>query len=210
MGYAAPKRTSNKRGFGGELRTEILEAAERLLSAQASSEAITLRAIAREAGIAAPSIYPHFPDRDAILDVVVGRAFDDLAEVCRAAARITPAGVQAVHAMSVAYVRFAREHPGQYRILFERSSVNVASPPHPYPQGIQAFDVLVETMRNTETGKRVPETQLIRDAQTLFAALHGIAVLRPALPGFPWHDEGALITNAVIQLCGDSVRTDPR
>ncbi|WP_213817057.1 TetR/AcrR family transcriptional regulator [Glaciihabitans sp. dw_435] len=203
------KRVGNKRGFGGELRTEILEAAERLLSSQASSEAVTLRAIAREAGIAAPSIYPHFPDRDAILDVVVGRAFDRLAELCATAAESAPAGIKAVQAMSVAYVRFAREHPGQYRILFERSSSNISSPPRPYREGIRAFDVLVQTLRSTETAQGVSNLELIRDAQTLFAALHGIAVLRPALPGFPWQDEGTLIENAVAHVC-DTPQSGPR
>jgi Bacterial regulatory proteins, tetR family len=45
-----------------------------------SAEAVTLRAVAREVGIAAPSIYAHFPDRDAVLMAVVVRIFDELTE----------------------------------------------------------------------------------------------------------------------------------
>ncbi|WP_159500706.1 TetR/AcrR family transcriptional regulator [Microbacterium sp. 18062] len=197
------KRVGNKRGFGGELRSEIIEAAERLLAERASSEAVTLRAIAREAGIAAPSIYPHFSDRDAILDAVVERGFERLAEIGAAAVGSAQAGVQAVRALSTAYVRFARDYPGQYRVLFERASSNIVSPPHPYREGIKAFDVLIETMRYTPAGRGSSDEDLIRDAQTLFATLHGIAVLRPSLPGFPWQDEGALIDNAVSHICGE-------
>jgi hypothetical protein len=35
----------------------------------------------------------------------------------------------------------------------------------------------------------------------LFAALHGIATLRPALPGFPWVAEVALVHDAVAKAC---------
>ena len=37
-------------------------------------------------GIAAPSIYPHFADRDAIVTAVVARVFDELAEAIKAGA----------------------------------------------------------------------------------------------------------------------------
>ena len=195
------KRVGNKRGFGGELRAEIIAAAERLLAEQASSEALTLRAIAREAGIAAPSIYAHFPDRDAILDAVVERAFDQLGDACGDAAQATPPGRSAVLEMSLAYVRFARAQPGQYRIMFERSPANIASPPHPYQEGTRAFDVLLRVMRAEAGGGSGSDIELVRDAQTLLAALHGIAVLRPALPGFAWQDEDALIGNAVGRIC---------
>ena len=39
---------------------------------------LTLAAVAREAGIAAPSIYRHFPDRDELVEAVVADRFDRL------------------------------------------------------------------------------------------------------------------------------------
>jgi AcrR family transcriptional regulator len=41
-----------------------------------SEAAVTLRGVAREIGISAPSIYPHFADREEILGAVLTRAFD--------------------------------------------------------------------------------------------------------------------------------------
>ena len=40
--------------------------------------AVTLRSVARQAGIAAPSIYRHFPDQPAIMLAVVQKAFTEL------------------------------------------------------------------------------------------------------------------------------------
>lgn len=193
-------RAGNKRGFGSNLREEIVSAASRLLEESGSRETVTLRAIAREAGIAAPSIYPHFSDRDAILDVVVTRTFETLGAHCAAALDLSKPGREQVEAISAAYVAFAREQPGLYRILFERSAANTAASPHPYAAGTRAFDVLIGAVTRASTVAADPQT-VVRDAQTLFAALHGIAVLRPALPGFPWQSETALVHNAVASIC---------
>ena len=57
-----------------------MAAALALIERTGSAEAVTLRAVAREVGIAAPSIYAHFPDRDAVLMAVVVRIFDELTE----------------------------------------------------------------------------------------------------------------------------------
>ena len=70
-------RPRNPRGTGDRLRDEILIAAEELLR-DMPGEALTLRAVARAAGITAPSIYRHFIDREAIIRAVVDRAFDEL------------------------------------------------------------------------------------------------------------------------------------
>lgn len=194
-------RESNKRGFGVLLREEILAAADRLLTESGTGEAVTLRAIAREANIAAPSIYPHFPNRDAILDAVVDRTFTLLATACREASEGLTDGRTRVEAISLAYVDFAREHPGKYRTLFERSAPNIASPPHPYPAGIQAFDLLVQALTAAEFGTRSSGVDVQARAQTLFATLHGIAVLPPALPGFPWAPQTTLTRLAASQAC---------
>ena len=66
-----------------------------LIERAGSAEAVTLRAVAREVGIAAPSIYPHFADRDAIVTAVVARVFDELAaaiEAGRGGGRAGPGG----------------------------------------------------------------------------------------------------------------------
>lgn len=59
-------RERNRRGQGTRLRAEILAGATQLLEDSGSEEAVTLRAIARQIGISAPSIYSHFPDREAL------------------------------------------------------------------------------------------------------------------------------------------------
>jgi AcrR family transcriptional regulator len=54
---ATGPRVRNRRGQGGRLRTDIVTAAAELLDEAGTEQAVTLRAVARRIGIAAPSIY---------------------------------------------------------------------------------------------------------------------------------------------------------
>src|ERR1700743_3810818 len=76
---SAQRHRRNARGQGTRLADDIVRGALALIERSGSDEAVTLRAVAREVGISAPSIYPHFADRDAIVMAVVLRVFDELA-----------------------------------------------------------------------------------------------------------------------------------
>jgi hypothetical protein len=82
---AAPPtaRRRNRRGEGGRLREEIITAASPMIGEADDDTALTLRGAARRLGIAAPSIYRHFPDVDQLKMEVVQRAFADFAPVPR-------------------------------------------------------------------------------------------------------------------------------
>jgi len=188
-------RTANRRGQGGQLREEILQAASRLVGGVSSGDAITLRAIAREAGIAAPSIYPHFADRDAILDTLIERTFAGLADAARLAYEGAPTGRARVHAVAGAYIGFAEQRPGDYRIIFERGP-SMPADPKQYPAGLRAFSYLVDAVAGA--GSTDPD----RDAQALWAAAHGLITLPPALPAFGWLPRDALVARLIDALVG--------
>src|SRR5947207_15997392 len=71
-------RSPNRRGQGDRLREEIIEVAVRLLDELADDQALSLRAVAREIGIAATSVYIHFADRDALVLAAMERCHTDL------------------------------------------------------------------------------------------------------------------------------------
>ncbi len=191
------RRRLNPRGEGGRLREEILEAASRLLISS-PAQAVTLRGIAREAGIAAPSVYPHFADRDAILDALVERNFERLEQVCRDAFDATRPGPARLRAVCDAYVRFAEENPGDYRVLFERSVANRVNPPHEYPAGVRALNLLAEAVANVS-----PNGDPLCDAQALWVAMHGMLVLMPAMPGAPWRPRHQLVERLIAALTAE-------
>ena len=77
-------RQRNPRGQGERLRDDIIEAASRLL-ADPASPPLTLRAVAREAGVAATSVYLHFDDIASLVLAVSARRFGELVRLQDAA-----------------------------------------------------------------------------------------------------------------------------
>lgn len=196
-------RTINKWGEGQRLREEITQAARRLLGRATSRDTVTLRAIAREAGIAAPSIYKRFSNRDAVLDAVVSSTFDQLATVCEDAFHRGVTGAERVRAISRAYVAFAVEHPSEYRILFERSADNREANPRPYPAGIRAFRSLIDAVEQMGAEGTSNGHDPMQSAEALWAALHGAVTLIPATPGFPWSPISVIVETLIAGVVGD-------
>jgi AcrR family transcriptional regulator len=67
------KSTTDKQDKAGSTNQKILDAAEQLF-AQKSYEGTTLREIAKQVGIREPSLYAHFPNKEAIYGGVIDRA----------------------------------------------------------------------------------------------------------------------------------------
>lgn len=104
----------------GDLRRALVEAAERLLDREGAS-ALSLRAVAREAGVSAAAPYHHFRDKNELLMAVAHQGFEELAEKMRdAAAGIEDPGKR-VNALGVAYVCFARDNRALYHLMYDSS-----------------------------------------------------------------------------------------
>jgi AcrR family transcriptional regulator len=69
-------------------RERVLDAARTLVAEQGTQA--SLREIARNAGVGLGTLYRHFPTRDALLEALLGRHFDDLATTARTLAETRP------------------------------------------------------------------------------------------------------------------------
>jgi AcrR family transcriptional regulator len=191
---SARTRKRNARGQGDRLRGEIVEAALRLVDA-AGADAITLRAVAREAGIAAPSIYDHFADVDGVVRAVIERCFADLtAEIVAARDRLGEP-VARLEAGCGAYLAYAERCPQRYALLFRH-----VRPANEAPVGEAAFDTLVAGVSECVTAGRSISREPFQDAVALWCGLHGHATLRATVPGFPWPAEADTATRLIHGL----------
>ena len=100
----------------GDLSRALVEAALRLIERDGPS-ALSLRAVAREAGVSPAAPYHHFADKSELLAAVAHQGWVALGEAMKEglARAVTPA--QKRTAMGVAYVKFSREHPSLYRVM---------------------------------------------------------------------------------------------
>ncbi|MEV0264283.1 TetR/AcrR family transcriptional regulator [Streptomyces sp. NPDC050617] len=100
----------------GDLRAACLRAARELLEEDGSA-ALSMRAVARRAGVSPTAPYRHFPDREALVSAVAAEGYRALIEHL-AAAHPAPAAPEELAAVAVAYVRFALDHPALFRAMF--------------------------------------------------------------------------------------------
>jgi AcrR family transcriptional regulator len=117
------KRQRNQRGEGARLKDELVEAAMRILDLRPGVQ-LSLRMVAKEAGVAAPSVYRHFPDANAMMAEIVRECWSQMGErLVEAAANAgQDAPFDALKAKMCAFVRYAMERPSRYQLLFALSS----------------------------------------------------------------------------------------
>lgn len=183
MAPTTTRRPRAPQGQGGRLRHELIAAADRILAETGDEQGLSLRAVAREAGVAAPSIYLHFADKQELVTAVMQARFAELASAITAAdAGSGPEAGHRLRGRSMAYVRFAIEQPGAYRILFGNRSALMPEAPPEELTGADAIGALGAAV----AARLGPGGDALRATVHLWTALHGIVSLRASAPGFPW------------------------
>lgn len=192
----ASSRVRARRGEGDRLRDEILNAAEALLVETADANSVSIRAISQIVGVTAPSIYRHFDDKDALLLATCERAYDRFDDYLVAEAGKVDDPLHEIKAQARAYLRFALDHPGHYRILFMTPGTHVHADPethanalNPAKSEMKALVRLVGAIEaSIRAGLVVQIASTEQMALLLWSMVHGIASLRIAQPEMPWPD----------------------
>ena len=190
-------RQRNARGEGSRLRLEIIEATIRLVDSDV--DRLTLRAIAREAGIAGPSIYDHFPDIESIRNGVIRSCYEDLIARIHEAQDNVVDPVERLEATCFAYVNYGADLPHRYALLFqaerdqsEKLAIGDA--------GAAALQTLVDSIATcTETG-RSTSADPYEDALAVWSAIHGLTTLRSSRPHFAGLHRDRLMRSVIHRL----------
>jgi AcrR family transcriptional regulator len=191
------RRRRARRGEGDRLRAEIVDAASELLAATGEVGELSLRAVAREVGVAATSIYLHFRNLDELVLAVKIRYFDEFGDALEAAARAGgDVPLARARARARAYVQYGIRHPGRYRAMFTSETL----PSHLLPPvlyvGVEVFDAVRDEIAAV-VGPGVDARML---AIHVWTALHGMVTLRAARRKFPWPDMDEEIDSLIDHL----------
>jgi AcrR family transcriptional regulator len=207
---ASRGRVRNRRGEGGRLREEIVAAATRILEETMSPAAVTLRAVARDVGIATTSIYGHFADREAIFSAIADQGYMDLAATTSGARDSKVRPVEQLLAGCRAYLEFARLRPHIYSVLFTSSATPGAPAGARTPSdsmvtreddpGAASFQVLVDGVACCAREGVSASTDHFADAVAVWVALHGYATLHIGQPYFPWPPDDDTVEHLVLRL----------
>jgi AcrR family transcriptional regulator len=201
-------RARNARGEGECLRNEIIAAAIKVLSTIGPEDPFSLRAVAREVKIAAPSVYIHFADRNVLLLAVLEQLFREQVAIRAAAeeeaARAGGGPWERLLARSIVAVEFGLKHPGHYKALFEGRVVLRLNDPRIADFGRPLLVRSIELIRGIKTvsAKARVSQDPQRLALLLWSGLHGVISLRINKPTLDWPSAAELaeqIARAIIQ-----------
>lgn len=196
-------RKRNPRGQGARLRDDLIEAASHLLAAGGDADRLSIRAVAGAAGVTPPSIYQHFSDRSALLRAVVEERFRDFDRRLSEAEGTGRDPFDVLHRRCQAYLRFARQHPGYYRVLFSATALGPAAvgtqgrSAHP---GAASLNALVAGVQRCLDAGGSADREAFPLAIRLWAWLHGLADLRIGKPEIPWPDSDVLLAQTLSEL----------
>ena len=191
-------RQRNPRGQGERLRDDIIEAASRLL-ADPAAPPLTLRAVAREAGVAATSVYLHFDDIQSLVLAVADRRFGELVQLQEDARNQDADPCQRVRVGCLAYCEFGLTYQGHYQVMFANPlPLPEDMAPEQFP-GRKAFQQLAEAIAAC-IGVDPEDQRAFFTAQLIWQQLHGIVSLRISRPRFPWPPLADTVTEAVDRL----------
>jgi AcrR family transcriptional regulator len=199
------RRRRHPRGEGARLHGEILDAAVAVIGRTGDADAMSIRALAGEVGVTAPSIYRHFADKAAILRALLARSFAQFEEHLEAAAAGSRTPFTRLRRRSEAYLEFANQQPGQYRLLFSAASLGprqlgLDGEAHP---GAGSYEALVKSVEACVQAGARPGAPASLVALQLWSTLHGYADLKIGKPELPWPADRLFVAQLL-----DSLRLD--
>ncbi|HEX2475254.1 MAG TPA: TetR/AcrR family transcriptional regulator [Lacipirellulaceae bacterium] len=158
-----------------DLRQKVLDASLDLIE-EGGLDGLSMREVARKAGVSHQAPYHYFGDREAILAALASEGFSKLGQLLgRAASRSGLEPAEAVEAMGRAYVEFALRNPAYFQAMFRADAVSLDRYPEARKREDEAFGKLVEGIGYAFADQPAEARQAIAVAS--WAMVHGLATL---------------------------------
>ena len=156
----------------GDVRRLVLDAAIAIIKLE-GADSLSMREVARRAGVSHQAPYHYFGDRSGIFAAISEEGFSGLAHAFR---DVHETEMPAAKAGFIAYLNFAREHVGHFRVMFRNDICGVMSHELTAVAADSAFDEL-RLMVSRITGPEIDPNKAFTFAAMLWSLSHGLATL---------------------------------
>ena len=161
----------------GDLKNTLVDVALAHI-ARSGVSSLSLREVARDAGVSHSAAYRHFTNKEDLLVAIAEQGFQQLGESLGAAARThagDPAG--ALQAAGVAYVEFAVSHPEHLQIMFGGSIADANDYPSLVAATDETYGALSQTVAQASKSGQLRSGDDKMIALTCWATMHGLSQL---------------------------------
>ena len=163
-----------------QLRRKVLDASIELVAEQ-GVRAVSFREVARRAGVSHQTPYHHFGNHRGILRAIAAEGFASLtAAMAEAGKNAVEGGGDAVDALEqagVAYVRFAVDHVGHFRVMFQKTLVEGHEDEEPVEEGEETYATLVQMATSVHAAGFGHGTSIDSIAHIAWSTVHGLSTL---------------------------------
>ena len=165
-----------KQGYHhGDLKRSLIDAGLDLVR-EVGIEAISLRQLAERVGVSTPALYHHFRNKEALLGQLGEAAIDAFDAAMETAMRNTED--DALSAFVLGYVRFARDEPALYELLFGRRMWSSPEAADFQRKARHSFRLQSERLLQLQQLGVLPaHANPLRLAQVAWATLHGLCCM---------------------------------
>ena len=169
----------------GDLYQTLLDAAVEL-ARKGGKDAIVLREVTRQAGVAPNAAYRHFADLKSLLQEVAWAAQARLANSMeQELAKIRPSGDKVkdaraqLRAVGTGYLRFAQAEPGLFRMAFSEHAdmSNATNPASTGSSGLTPFQILSTALNELVAAGELTVERRNAAEFLAWSAVHGLALL---------------------------------
>lgn len=174
----------------GDLRAALLLAARGLLD-EGGVPAVSLREVARRAGVTPAACYRHFADKEALLTALAVQGFDEFAQALKGACE---GAAEPFAEMGIAYVAFAVQRPGMFRLMFGPAVADRS-------KSSELMAVIGSSTRLFESGVKASKHVAPADpvgALRAWATVHGLATL--AIDGMLPQYDPVMLARALAKM----------
>jgi AcrR family transcriptional regulator len=172
---SARTRPPPRASHHGDLKAALVNAGDENLRSE-GLEALTLRAVARRAGVTQSAPYRHFQDRRALLAAVAERGFQRLQEAMLTAMRGGD-GRTGLKGIALAYVRFALDNGPEYRLMFGAELAVTDDLPSLRETSRSVLEFVAQGISQLQKQGLVGPGDPMMLAVSTWSTLHGLAML---------------------------------
>lgn len=151
-------------------------AAGRKIEAE-GTHALTLRSLAADVGVSHPATYRHFADKRAVLAEVALEGFMKLRQALEEAANQSAPALVEMQKAGAAYVEFAADNPGVFRLMFGETLGDRRDHPQLRDAADSCFQVLLGALGRCQEQGLVRSGELRGLATVAWGLVHGLATL---------------------------------
>ena len=156
----------------GDVRRLVLDAAIAIIETD-GADSLSMREVARQAGVSHQAPYHYFGDRSGIFAAISEEGFTGLAQAFR---DVHETEMPAAKAGFIAYLNFSRQHVGHFRVMFRNDICGVITHASTQTAADSAFEEL-RLMVARITGPEIDPNNAFTFATMLWSLSHGLATL---------------------------------